>query len=407
MLCRRNWHNFSASLSVNPKITFIANYLPDKQESMLRLSELFRAVMEEAGCEAETIRPIDRVGKLRRLFPRLEKWLGYVDKYLIFSCELFAHSLRARRDRGVIYHITDHSNAVYSFVLGKTPHIATCNDVLAIRSALGEIPENPTGFTGRLLQKAILGGLRQTPRIVCISENSARELGRLLGAESEKTTSALLPLNFNFAPMSKQKAVEVLSSLGPALRTAAEHGFIVHVGGNQWYKNRKGVCAIYAELAQLRQRLKQSPVPLILAGQGPSAELVEFARAQGALPIHFVKAPSNEQVCALYSMASVLLFPSLQEGFGWPIVEAMACGCPVVTTGRAPMTEAGGEAAVYIDPADAGASAQCLNEVLEWSAADREACVQRGFGNLKRFGRTALAEHYIGAYKEVLQNPLL
>ena len=386
-----------------PRVVIVANYLPDRQESMLRLSELLRAVLEESGLETETLRPADRVGKLRRFLPRLEKWLGYIDKYLIFPCELFAHSLRTRRDGGVVYHVTDHSNAVYSFVLGGRPHVATCNDVLAIRSALGEIPENPTGFTGRLLQKAILGGLRQTPRIVCISENSARELDRLLGGESEKITVALLPLNFNFTPMSKQTAIEVLAALGASVRVAAETGFILHVGGNPWYKNRKGVCAIYAELAQLREQLKQPPVPLILAGQAPSAELVAFVHAHRTLPVVFVATPSDEQVCALYSLASVMLFPSLQEGFGWPIVEAMACGCPVVTTGRAPMTEAGGEAAVYIEPADAVASAKSLNNVLEWSEAEREDCVQRGFANLDRFGRTALAEHYLGAYNEVLR----
>jgi len=162
------------------------------------------------------------------------------------------------------------------------------------------------------------------------------------------------------------------------------------------------VCAIYAALSRLREESQRPPVPLILAGQKPSAEIEEFARFHTELPILFVTAPTNEEVRALYSLATVLLFPSLQEGFGWPIVEAMACGCPVVTTGRAPMTEAGGDAAVYIDPSDASDSVESLNEVLEWGEAERKAFVARGFANLKRFERSSLAAHYIAAYEDAI-----
>jgi len=371
---------------------------------MLRLSELFSTVLEEAGFETETIRPIDRVGKLRRFFPRLEKWLGYVDKYLIFPWELFLRTLRGRGDKDVVYHITDHSNAVYSFVLRGQPRIATCNDVLAIRSALGDIPENPTGFTGRLLQKAILAGLRKTPRIVCISENSANELRRLTGDHGLKITSALLPLNFGFSPMPKEEAIAAVRRLGKEVAKAARSGFILHVGGNQWYKNRVGVCAIYAELARLRTGLDQPTIPLVLAGKEPSPELAEFARNNSKLEIVFVTAPSNEEVRALYSLATAFLFPSLQEGFGWPIVEAMACGCPVVTTARAPMTEGGGAAALYIHPSDVKGSARVVNEVAGWSDSERAARIQTGFANVERFSRRSLAEHYSSAYEDVLGN---
>lgn len=66
------------------------------------------------------------------------------------------------------------------------------------------------------------------------------------------------------------------------------------------------------------------------------------------------------------------------------------------------MTEAGGDAAVYIEPPDAAASARTLNQVLEWSPAERMASIERGFANVKRFGRTSLAEHYVAVYREVL-----
>jgi glycosyltransferase involved in cell wall biosynthesis len=64
--------------------------------------------------------------------------------------------------------------------------------------------------------------------------------------------------------------------------------------------------------------------------------------------VHFFRGLSNRTLQAAYSLAEAFIFPSLAEGFGWPIVEALACGCPVLTTGEAPMTEVGGRAACYL-----------------------------------------------------------
>ena len=70
--------------------------------------------------------------------------------------------------------------------------------------------------------------------------------------------------------------------------------------------------------------------------------------AQNAPGVETRRAVGNEALAALYSGAELLLFPSLEEGFGWPIIEAQASGCRVVTTGKAPMTEVGGNAAFYL-----------------------------------------------------------
>ena len=83
---------------------------------------------------------------------------------------------------------------------------------------------------------------------------------------------------------------------------------------------------------------------------------------------------TNEDLRALYSKATALLFPSLREGFGWPIIEAQACGCPVFTSDRVPMTEVGGDAAIYLDPTDPRPAPRLLLPIL-WT-------VFRNFGRL-------------------------
>ena len=149
-------------------------------------------------------------------------------------------------------------------------------------------------------------------------------------------------LNFPFRRMIKSDWIPSLAEAGLAVSDA---GFLLHVGGNQWYKNRLGVLEIYAAYAAL----ESNPLQLWMVGAPPTAAMQAMALS---LPdggqVRFLSGLTDEQVCAAYSAAKLMIFPSLCEGFGWPIAEAMACGCPVLTTDEAPMTEVGGEAAFYI-----------------------------------------------------------
>jgi glycosyltransferase involved in cell wall biosynthesis len=100
----------------------------------------------------------------------------------------------------------------------------------------------------------------------------------------------------------------------------------------------------------------------------------EFVLAEGMSDVAFELAwASDEQLRAPYSSATALLFPSLREGFGWPIIEAQACDCPVITSNRSPMDEVAGEAAVYVDPEDPDGAASIIKPFLT-----------DGFDHLKR-----------------------
>jgi glycosyltransferase involved in cell wall biosynthesis len=110
----------------------------------------------------------------------------------------------------------------------------------------------------------------------------------------------------------------------------------------------------------------------------------------------------NEDLRALYSKATLMLFPSLQEGFGWPIIEAQACGCPVVTSNRGPMTEIGGSGAIYINPEDERLAAFTLKCVLPSISAIRAASLE----NAARFKESAMIHRYVLAYKKVQKRSL-
>ncbi|MDT9189897.1 MAG: glycosyltransferase, partial [Limnospira sp. PMC 894.15] len=106
----------------------------------------------------------------------------------------------------------------------------------------------------------------------------------------------------------------------------------------------------------------------------------------------------NEDLRALYSAAIALLFPSLQEGFGWPIIEAQACGCPVFTSHIPPMTEVGGDVAIYIDPKNPQESATKILDSLNIIKPDPQPL----FDNAKRFTTEKMINEYIGLYEQAI-----
>ena len=108
-------------------------------------------------------------------------------------------------------------------------------------------------------------------------------------------------------------------------------------------------------------------------------------------------AVSSEQLEAFYNLAEGLIFPSWEEGFGWPIAEAQACGCPVFTSNRAPMTEVGGSAAVYVDPANPGEAAQLIAAAWPGRRGQRE----RGLEEAPRWKSEAMFAGYEAIYREL------
>jgi len=172
---------------------------------------------------------------------------------------------------------------------------------------------------------------------------------------------------------------------------AAEEQYLFHVGGDHWYKNRAGVLRIFQALSKLL-RAEGAPVPrLVMAGNALSQEMRDFVAANGlAASVIEIADPSNEELRSLYTGATALLFPSLYEGFGWPLIEAQSCGCPVITSNRPPMTEVAGDAALYIDPAEETTAAALIAANLDRLYLLRDA----GFRNIQRFDAERIAEKY-------------
>jgi glycosyltransferase involved in cell wall biosynthesis len=279
-------------------------------------------------------------------------------------------------------HICDQSNAVYRpWVRGHEPSI-TCHDLLAIQAAEGRFPEHPVGRMGKRQQRWIKKNLLRIRRIVCVSGKTAEDL-RAIGVGVEVVVIHN-PLNNEFAPSSEAEVKEMRKAVGLRSREP----YILQLGGNLWYKNRPGVVRIFTALVQ---RAEFADLRLIMVGHPFTAELRAEVRRLGMEErVIEIKDPADATVRVLYTGAELLLFASLREGFGWPILEAQSCGCPVATSNREPMPEVAGDAAIFVDPCDPEAAAARIAE--RWP--QRDGLREAGFRNLLRFGEQELMAQY-------------
>lgn len=365
------------------KVLLVANYLPDGQQSMQRFAGMLERGLSSRSCEVRVVRPEPVLGSDGWEGGTLSKWLGYLDKFV-----LFPRRLRAASQWADVVHICDHANAMYYHAVSGTPVIVTCHDLMAVRTAVGELSVWNMSWSGVLLQKVILRALESAPHVVCISDATRHHFERLIDCTHKRITRIYNGLNYPYHPMERRKARTHLRALG----VPTDRRFYLHVGGNQWYKNRLGVLRIYEAL----RVLAEESAHLVMVGKPYTGAMRTFIEEKSlAGRVHECVDVTNEELRGLYSEAEALIYPSLREGFGWPIVEAQACGCPVFTTDRPPMTEIGGGAAKYIDPERPDEAARTICRNL--SRLDR--LRQAGLQNARRFGTAEMVDAYVEEYR--------
>lgn len=376
------------------KIILVGNYLPDQQQSMIRFADLVESCLKESGLAPEKLSPEPVFSKLvpKYRYSGLPKLLGYIDKFILFPRKLRTAARQAPADS--LFHITDHSNAVYLSQLPTARTLVTCHDLLQIQSALRPNPRNQLSRTGAAYQTWIAKWLKRASYLACVSSKTADDIARdLPDAQAKEIRVIRQCLNTPCHPMPPQEARAALQSL---LQDSAQEPFLLHVGGNQWYKNREGVIAIFA-------RLQQHGFParrLIMAGKPLSEKhraLIRKASLENSIanPTDV----SDKELNALYAAAEALLFPSLQEGFGWPILEALQCRCPVITSNRQPMKEVSGSHAIHIDPEDTESAAQTILE--EWGKRRKKWDSLEE--HLELFSRQSFTRGYLSFYDAILE----
>ena len=367
------------------RILLVGNYPYEGSVSMQIWARTLERELLERGFDVRLILPRPVFGKLKPSSTGMGKWLGYVDRYLIFPL-----SLRAAARKADVIHVCDHGSAMYCSMLDGKPVVVTCNDMHAVLGARGEVPDCPATLSGRVLQGWICRGLRRASRIACISTATFHDAQRVL-SRSQGVCVILDALNHPFQPLPGEEVERRLAGV-----TGIEKRFLLHVGTNSARKNREGILRIFAQVAE------RADLQMVFVGEALNERLIGSARELGIYGrVVQVVRPQTPVLEALYNRALALIFPSRFEGFGWPPIEAQACGCPVVASDIPPIAEVlRDSAALHNVDDEAGMAASILK--LADDPELRRQFQQLGLENIRsRFQTSRMMSEYISLYEEI------
>jgi len=320
-------------------------------------------------------------------FPRLSR----------FAQDLASHFLYPKQLRGGqadVSHILDHSYGHLINALHPERTVVTCHDLIPL-----EVPEMwRHGFsrqTGLRLYRRAVHGMARAVCIVADSIHTKDDVLKHLPVDPDRIRVVHLGIDTAFRPLPNAER--------PALRrkwwgSNEEGTILLHVGGTDLYKNIPGLLHI---LARVKERLP-GPVRLAKVGAGFTTTqqrlIQELHLEENIQPLGRV---SQEELIEIYNAAEVLVYPSLHEGFGWPPLEALACGLPVVAARVASIPEVVGEAGVLCpDPHDADTLAEGVCQILV-DPALRTELVPKGLAQARKFTWEKCAREMLAVYEEV------
>ncbi len=357
--------------------------------------------MESRGHNVAVIKPNPMLNNLP-LPVSLKKWAGYIDQYIIFPF-IFRRKLN-KIPPETLFVFVDNALGPYVPIVCNRKHIIHCHDFMAQKAAKGEIKENKISLTGKLYQSFIKKGYLSGKNFISVSQRTKNDLDNILINKAEISEVVYNGLNPNFKPVEKYMARKEISV---KLDLNLNSGFMLHVGGNLWYKNRTGVIEIYNMLRAKNLYNK----PLLLIGESANETIASQIYNSPYSSDIFIKNNLEEDTLNIaYNAADFFIFPSLEEGFGWPIAEAMACNTLVITTNEMPMTEVGGNAAFYIPkrPFDSEfaenwctQSVEVIVKMLELNPNEIQDKINLGRINIERFNLNTNIEKIEAIYSKV------
>jgi glycosyltransferase involved in cell wall biosynthesis len=289
----------------------------------------------------------------------------------------------ARRDRLDLFH-----TSYYPVPRLDLPTVLTVYDL-----RLASMPETYNRARYLFLRSVIPRSLRRSDRIIAISNDTKNDLIRHFDVPSEKIAVSYCPVPYRF------KRIEDRSLLASVReKYGLPEEFILSVGKLEPRKNIERLIDAFAAIGE------RFGIGLVVAGKrDPSfREYYDRVRKRGMEEgVIFTGYVDDPDLPSLYSMARIFAYPSLHEGFGIPILEAMACGTPVVTSDTSALPDVAGNAAVLVDPTSAGSIAAGFERILG-DAPYRALLVERGYERVRSFDARGAAGTIVDLYKKIL-----
>ena len=303
-------------------------------------------------------------------FGRLAEGVG---KYRVRYAD---YPRRVSGESATVHHVIDHSYAHLLGSLDARHAVVTCHDLMLLRMADGRIPG---ARTSRIALTSFRYAVRHLPtaaRVICVSQATANDVLRYLDCDPER----LHVVHSGVADHFRAPPPERVAPLRERLKLP-QIPLLLHVGGADAYKNIEGALRVVHAL----RHAHGIDCGFVKAGQRLTTDQRRLARSLGLEPwvveTGYVPEPD---LPALYACCQVLLTPSHWEGFGWPALEAMACGTPAVTSDCPAFREVAGPAALQAPATDTRRLAAAAARLLTDDGV-RRATQARGLAVAQRF----------------------
>ncbi|MHC4474163.1 MAG: glycosyltransferase family 4 protein [Planctomycetota bacterium] len=276
------------------------------------------------------------------------------------------------------------------------PVYVPCKSILTIHDILFEShPEFFPPFHRMLMKFFVPYSAKRADRIISVSEFTKSEIFKHYGIPDEKVTVTYEGAATTFLPL-KEKAL-ILSRLKKhGIRTK----YMLFVGR---IEPRKNISGILKAMEYLKRRGHKDLCLVVVGDQDKIfKERTLFAQIEGRglqSDVVFTGGVSEEDLCILYNGAEVLVYPAFAEGFGLPVVEAMACGTPVITGNTTALEEVAGDAAILVNPHAVEEIAQAIERVWVDDAL-KGSLSRKGLDQSKRFQWKKTAQETIEVYRQ-------
>jgi glycosyltransferase involved in cell wall biosynthesis len=316
--------------------------------------------------------PIPSLPTYRRVLRGMFHWAGAV-----------------RRDRLDLFH-----TSYYPVPRLDMPTVLTVYDL-----RLASMPETYSRARYLFLRSVIPRSLRRSDRIIAISNDTKKDIIRYFGVPAERIAVSYCPVPNRFTRIEDRS---LLASIRE--KYGLPEKFILSVGK---LEPRKNIDRLIEAYATIRKRIG---IGLVVSGKRDPAFRGYYDRVrkrgieEDAVFTGYV---DDSDLPALYSMARVFAYPSLHEGFGIPLLEAMACGTPVVTSDVSALPDVAGNAAVLVDPSSVESIAGGLARILG-DDVFRAQLIESGYERARGFDAGRAAEGIVELYKKILfpRNPI-
>jgi glycosyltransferase involved in cell wall biosynthesis len=268
------------------------------------------------------------------------------------------------------------------------PTVLTVYDLIPLH-----FPQFVSARARLLFRLAMILALRAADQVIAISEATRQDLQRAFRLPQEKIQVIPLAAEQNFRPPTAGEIQRVRS------KYSLPEEYVLYLGINKPHKNLAGLVGAWAQLT--RQRLSGNEKLVIAGAWDPRYPQVKqlATRLNLTQAIIFLGTIPDADLPAVYGAARLFVFPSLYEGFGLPVLEALSCGTPVACSRASSLPEVAGEAAVYFDPAGPDRIAEVLARTLN-NEALLEDLSARGLEQARKFSWRRTAQQTTQVYRQ-------